>query len=148
MDDPKSIILLCIIYQHFILYLIYGIHMMYDILLAHIRCTLYCHTKTWTTSSCTCKILTALKLQVYLVCFQIDSVLATLIVFCLSFQVLILLGRAFNIYPLSFIANYFREHKITRKQQFVMWFSGKSPKIIVWCTWCRDVLDVHHIDES
>ena len=30
-----------------------------------------------------------------------------------------------NIFPLSFIANYFREHKITRKQQFIMWFSGK-----------------------
>ncbi|KAK2156000.1 hypothetical protein LSH36_224g04013 [Paralvinella palmiformis] len=38
--------------------------------------------------------------------------------------VLILLGRAFNIFPLSFIANYFREHKITRRMQFIMWFSG------------------------
>ncbi|XP_052816436.1 sodium/hydrogen exchanger 8-like isoform X2 [Mya arenaria] len=38
--------------------------------------------------------------------------------------VLILLGRAVNIFPLSFISNYFREHKITKKQQFIMWFSG------------------------
>lgn len=37
---------------------------------------------------------------------------------------LILIGRAVNIFPLSLIANYFREHKITRKQQFIMWFSG------------------------
>ncbi|CAD5117971.1 DgyrCDS6711 [Dimorphilus gyrociliatus] len=37
---------------------------------------------------------------------------------------LILLGRAFNIFPLSFLANYFREHKITKKMQFIMWFSG------------------------
>ncbi|XP_061197565.1 sodium/hydrogen exchanger 8-like [Saccostrea echinata] len=37
---------------------------------------------------------------------------------------LILIGRACNIFPLSFIMNYFREHKITRKNQFIMWFSG------------------------
>ena len=41
------------------------------------------------------------------------------------FQVLILLGRAVNIFPLSFILNFFREHKITRKNQFIMWFSGE-----------------------
>ena len=29
-----------------------------------------------------------------------------------------------NIFPLSFILNFFREHKITRKNQCVMWFSG------------------------
>ncbi|XP_041455222.1 sodium/hydrogen exchanger 8-like [Lytechinus variegatus] len=38
--------------------------------------------------------------------------------------VLILVGRAFNTFPLSFICNKFREHKITFKMQFVMWFSG------------------------
>ncbi|XP_071481960.1 sodium/hydrogen exchanger 8-like [Diadema antillarum] len=38
--------------------------------------------------------------------------------------VLILLGRALNIFPLSFLCNKFREHKITFKMQFVMWFSG------------------------
>ncbi|BFZ12958.1 hypothetical protein BsWGS_15997 [Bradybaena similaris] len=38
--------------------------------------------------------------------------------------VLILLGRALNIFPLSFLVNFFREHKITRKNQFIMWFSG------------------------
>lgn len=35
-----------------------------------------------------------------------------------------LLGRACNIFPLSILLNYFREHKITRKMQFIMWFSG------------------------
>jgi sodium/hydrogen exchanger 8 len=35
-----------------------------------------------------------------------------------------LLGRACNIFPLSILVNYFREHKITRKMQFIMWFSG------------------------
>ncbi|XP_074645206.1 sodium/hydrogen exchanger 8-like [Tubulanus polymorphus] len=38
--------------------------------------------------------------------------------------VLILIGRAMNIFPLSFVLNYFREHKITRRNQFIMWFSG------------------------
>ena len=44
---------------------------------------------------------------------------------CAVFQILILIGRAVNIYPLSFLANFFREHKITRRQQFIMWFSGQ-----------------------
>ncbi|KAK3732047.1 hypothetical protein RRG08_026434 [Elysia crispata] len=38
--------------------------------------------------------------------------------------ILILVGRAANIFPLSFLMNFFREHKITRKNQFIMWFSG------------------------
>ncbi|GFU11230.1 hypothetical protein NPIL_631481 [Nephila pilipes] len=38
--------------------------------------------------------------------------------------VLCLLGRALNIYPLSYIVNHFREHKITKKMMFIMWFSG------------------------
>lgn len=38
--------------------------------------------------------------------------------------VLCLLGRALNIYPLSYLCNYFREHKISKKMMFVMWFSG------------------------
>ncbi|XP_038070121.1 sodium/hydrogen exchanger 8-like [Patiria miniata] len=38
--------------------------------------------------------------------------------------VLILVGRALNIFPLSFLCNKFREHKITLKMQLVMWFSG------------------------
>ena len=37
---------------------------------------------------------------------------------------LCLIGRALNIYPLSYLVNYFREHKISRKMMFVMWFSG------------------------
>nr|XP_022320034.1 sodium/hydrogen exchanger 8-like isoform X1 [Crassostrea virginica] len=37
---------------------------------------------------------------------------------------LVLIGRACNIFPLSFILNYFREHKMSRKNQFIMWFSG------------------------
>eukprot|EP00794_Sanderia_malayensis_P018860 gene18860-20760_t len=38
--------------------------------------------------------------------------------------VMILIGRALNIFPLSFILNFFRETKISKKNQFVMWFSG------------------------
>ncbi|KAL8581137.1 hypothetical protein ACOMHN_033585 [Nucella lapillus] len=44
--------------------------------------------------------------------------------FCIWSIVLILIGRGVNIFPLSFILNFFREHKITRKNQFIMWFSG------------------------
>jgi sodium/hydrogen exchanger 8 len=35
-----------------------------------------------------------------------------------------LISRACNIFPLSILLNYFREHKITKKMQFIMWFSG------------------------
>uniref|UniRef100_A0A3B1JB89 Sodium/hydrogen exchanger n=1 Tax=Astyanax mexicanus TaxID=7994 RepID=A0A3B1JB89_ASTMX len=38
--------------------------------------------------------------------------------------VLVLLGRAVNIFPLSFLLNFFREHKFTPKMMFIMWFSG------------------------
>ena len=38
--------------------------------------------------------------------------------------ILCLLGRAANIYPLSYLCNYFREHKISKKMMFLMWFSG------------------------
>uniref|UniRef100_A0A673GDY1 Sodium/hydrogen exchanger 8 n=1 Tax=Sinocyclocheilus rhinocerous TaxID=307959 RepID=A0A673GDY1_9TELE len=38
--------------------------------------------------------------------------------------VLILVGRAVNIFPLSFLLNFFRDHKINPKMMFVMWFSG------------------------
>lgn len=38
--------------------------------------------------------------------------------------VLCLIGRACNIFPLSWMVNKFREHKITKKMQFIMWFSG------------------------
>lgn len=41
------------------------------------------------------------------------------------FQILCLLGRAVNIYPLSSLVNQFRDVKISRKTQFIMWFSGK-----------------------
>lgn len=54
---------------------------------------------------------------------------------CLCPQALCLIGRAVNIFPLSFMLNYFREHKITRKMQFIMWFSGK-------CRRPRDLLSV------
>lgn len=40
-------------------------------------------------------------------------------------QVLVLLGRAVNIFPLSFLLNFFRDHKITPKMMFIMWFSGE-----------------------
>lgn len=38
--------------------------------------------------------------------------------------ILCLIGRACNIFPLAYMVNKFREHKITNKMQFVMWFSG------------------------
>lgn len=38
--------------------------------------------------------------------------------------VLCLIGRACNIFPLAILLNYFREHKITKKMMFIMWFSG------------------------
>lgn len=38
--------------------------------------------------------------------------------------VLCLLGRACNIFPLAWMVNKFREHKITSRMQFIMWFSG------------------------
>lgn len=38
--------------------------------------------------------------------------------------ILCLLGRAANIFPLAMLVNKFREHKITNRMQFVMWFSG------------------------
>lgn len=38
--------------------------------------------------------------------------------------VLCLIGRACNIFPLAWVVNRFREHKITNKMQFIMWFSG------------------------
>uniref|UniRef100_A0A3P8RC14 Sodium/hydrogen exchanger n=1 Tax=Astatotilapia calliptera TaxID=8154 RepID=A0A3P8RC14_ASTCA len=38
--------------------------------------------------------------------------------------VLVLLGRAVNIFPLSFLLNFCRDHKITPKMMFIMWFSG------------------------
>ncbi|XP_037052331.1 sodium/hydrogen exchanger 8 [Bradysia coprophila] len=38
--------------------------------------------------------------------------------------ILCLIGRACNIFPLAYMVNKFREHKITNKMQFIMWFSG------------------------
>nr|CAH7758296.1 unnamed protein product [Callosobruchus chinensis] len=38
--------------------------------------------------------------------------------------ILCLIGRACNIFPLAFLVNKFREHQITRKMMFIMWFSG------------------------
>ena len=38
--------------------------------------------------------------------------------------ILCLIGRACNIFPLAWMVNRFREHKITNKMQFIMWFSG------------------------
>lgn len=37
---------------------------------------------------------------------------------------LVLFGRAVNIFPLSYLLNFFRDHKITPKMMFIMWFSG------------------------
>ncbi|KAL0122574.1 hypothetical protein PUN28_007343 [Cardiocondyla obscurior] len=38
--------------------------------------------------------------------------------------ILCLIGRAANIFPLALLVNRFREHQITRKMMFIMWFSG------------------------
>ncbi|KAK6632585.1 hypothetical protein RUM43_013353 [Polyplax serrata] len=38
--------------------------------------------------------------------------------------VLCFIGRACNIFPLAFLVNKFREHQITKKMMFIMWFSG------------------------
>ncbi|ALC37979.1 Nhe1 [Drosophila busckii] len=38
--------------------------------------------------------------------------------------VLCLIARACNIFPLAYLVNKFREHKINNKMQFIMWFSG------------------------
>ena len=38
--------------------------------------------------------------------------------------VLCLFGRMMNIFPLAAMVNRFREHKITKKMMFIMWFSG------------------------
>ncbi|XP_071553420.1 sodium/hydrogen exchanger 8 [Temnothorax nylanderi] len=38
--------------------------------------------------------------------------------------ILSLIGRAANIFPLALLVNRFREHQITRKMMFIMWFSG------------------------
>ncbi|XP_018431323.1 PREDICTED: sodium/hydrogen exchanger 8-like [Nanorana parkeri] len=47
---------------------------------------------------------------------------ASFVIWCI---VLVLLGRAVNIFPLSYLLNFFRDHKINPKMMFVMWFSGK-----------------------
>ncbi|KAI5692673.1 hypothetical protein M8J77_022286, partial [Diaphorina citri] len=38
--------------------------------------------------------------------------------------ILCLVGRACNIFPLAILVNRFREHQITRRMMFIMWFSG------------------------
>ncbi|XKL62960.1 hypothetical protein PGB90_005324 [Kerria lacca] len=38
--------------------------------------------------------------------------------------ILCLVGRACNIYPLAVLCNKFREHQITKRMMFIMWFSG------------------------
>ncbi|XP_018322558.1 sodium/hydrogen exchanger 8 [Agrilus planipennis] len=38
--------------------------------------------------------------------------------------ILCLIGRACSIFPLAFLVNKFREHQITKKMMFIMWFSG------------------------
>lgn len=39
--------------------------------------------------------------------------------------ILILIGRAANIFPLSFLVNRFRTVNISPRMQFIMWFSGE-----------------------
>ena len=40
--------------------------------------------------------------------------------------ILILIGRAANIFPLSFLVNRFRTVNISARMQFIMWFSGRG----------------------
>ncbi|KOB69193.1 Sodium/hydrogen exchanger [Operophtera brumata] len=44
--------------------------------------------------------------------------------------ILCLLGRAANIFPLALLCNKFREHKITKKMMFIMWFSGSTMPLL------------------
>ena len=64
--------------------------------------------------------------------------------FCMGSIILILLARACNIYPLSFIVNKFRgsEVKINSRMQFVMWFSGLRGAIAYVLSLHLDVGDV------
>merc|ERR550519_2952222 len=38
--------------------------------------------------------------------------------------ILILVGRALNIFPLATLCNKFRTHQITKRMMTIMWFSG------------------------
>jgi len=58
--------------------------------------------------------------------------------------ILILLGRALNIYPLSYFINHFRDTRITRKMQFVMWFSGLRGAIAYAVSLHLDIEDQEH----
>jgi sodium/hydrogen exchanger 8 len=55
--------------------------------------------------------------------------------------ILILLGRALNIYPLCWFINHFRETRISRKMQFVMWFSGLRGAIAYAVSLHLDIAD-------
>lgn len=85
--------------------------------------------------TCMClikKLQWSLLLVIKKVCLNIK----TMFNFCFIFRVepalvvwsliLCLLGRACNIFPLAILCNKFREHKITKKMMFIMWFSGKD----------------------
>merc|ERR1711990_721972 len=55
--------------------------------------------------------------------------------------ILILIGRAVNIFPISWFLNNFRETRITRKMQFVMWFSGLRGAIAYAVSLHLDIAD-------
>merc|ERR1712131_180891 len=55
--------------------------------------------------------------------------------------ILILIGRAVNIFPISWFLNNFRETRITRKMQFVMWFSGLRGAIAYAVSLHLDITD-------
>jgi hypothetical protein len=69
--------------------------------------------------------------------FQLISMLISHIHYLSCLQLLCLIGRALNIFSLSFLVNKFREHEISRKNQFVMWFSGKERVASISCTVIR-----------
>ena len=57
-------------------------------------------------------------IKIYLFYYQVEPALVVWSI------ILCLLGRAANIFPLALLVNRFREHQITRKMMFIMWFSG------------------------
>lgn len=64
--------------------------------------------------------------------------------FCVGSIILILLARACNIYPLSYLLNKFREprERINSRMQFIMWFSGLRGAIAYVLSLHLDVGDV------
>lgn len=81
----------------------------------HFPCCMHVHTET--------VVFLYIGMQVFAIrtSFRVELIIWSLI--------LILIGRAANIFPLSFLVNRFRSIKISSRMQFIMWFSGKQQKL-------------------